>query len=299
MTKFTERTHFFKYLDFQGGFITLASKKIRLSSPILFNDPFDFQFSLNLPITTDEMIQMVAKEAARDIINGNKLASPKLKHLENRIHAHAKVLRNKYSENELVDLLVKDKASLTKNLRDPNEVFNEKFQAYLRDQFVYCLTENFADVVMWSHYSKGHTGVVIRFECNAETDNFFRAAIPVRYLEDLPTLGTKERWNDPSLSIEEKVDGETIYYEAISSKSKAWSYEREHRLVVPLPEWISKTHAFLPFSQEDVSEVFLGCRMASEDSKLIIDLIRQQYPKTRISIAKKSLSAFALEFSEV
>jgi Protein of unknown function (DUF2971) len=80
---------------------------------------------------------------------------------------------------------------------------------------VYCRTTKPADTLMWSHYAKNHTGICLEFGCRNEV---LRCAIQVVYCETYPPLDLADD------------DAETVLLPLIT-KSKAWDYEDEYRLI--------------------------------------------------------------------
>lgn len=84
-----------------------------------------------------------------------------------------------------------------------------------------------ADQLMWGHYAGGGTGIRIWFESDS-----FQAGLPplinVRYQEQRPKidLGELESYHDP------KVWGKFLF-DVMITKSRAWSYEHECRMMFP------------------------------------------------------------------
>ena len=50
--------HFFKYVNVDAAKIILESGKLRWSSPLMFNDPFDVQFDLHVEFDDAKIVSL-------------------------------------------------------------------------------------------------------------------------------------------------------------------------------------------------------------------------------------------------
>ena len=57
---------------------------------------------------------------------------------------------------------------------------HEDWRQYICHARVFCVTEKHDDILMWSHYSDSHRGIVIKFRCLPEDDTALCAAKPIR-----------------------------------------------------------------------------------------------------------------------
>jgi len=80
---------------------------------------------------------------------------------------------------------------------------------------VYCLSPKPLNPLMWSHYGGGHKGIALEFDA---TSPQMRYAYKVSYREEYPPIRMYE-------------EGEEADLVPIYTKSDAWGYEREYRLV--------------------------------------------------------------------
>jgi UDP-N-acetylmuramate-alanine ligase len=78
-------------------------------------------------------------------------------------------------------------------------------------------------------------------------------------------------------------------------KAVDWSYEREWRLVGGRDETtITEDFAFHP---DEVSAIYLGCRISAADKQAIINVVANKYPHATIYVGRKSERRFAVEFA--
>src|SRR4030042_1939961 len=60
-----DRKYFYKYISASTAIRILTHRTLRLSSPLLFNDPFDIPRVLKLAFTSEELNQGIIKELFR------------------------------------------------------------------------------------------------------------------------------------------------------------------------------------------------------------------------------------------
>jgi hypothetical protein len=95
-----------------------------------------------------------------------------------------------------------------------------------------CLSEFPDDILMWSHYTKGHTGFVIGFD----TANEFFSQPPVHqvdYKEERVLMGHYADLRDAPPRRSEIIKA------LIKTKSRDWGYEREWRQLHILAQCLS------------------------------------------------------------
>lgn len=117
-----------------------------------------------------------------------------------------------------------------KNLNDPFELyFNDLTESTIYDQFkesicVCCFSKNRNEILMWSHYAAGHTGVSLEFEFNepAKRGGYFE----IEYDDDILTLNEIKLLESGDLSLNVKTNGKFM-----TQKFSKWSYEQEIRLM--------------------------------------------------------------------
>ncbi len=149
---------------------------------------------------------------------------------------------------------------------------------------LYCLTPNCDDLLMWSHYANKHKGVCLQFD--ARTDPI-SAAFKVSYQDQLPCSIIPEHGED---------DAE----KALLTKSDAWDYEEEFRLIArdsrvpPLPNTLIATDGILPIGDRSLVGIIVGCQCNGADE--IIDMVRRHQPSITVRQAKRQAHRYGLVF---
>jgi hypothetical protein len=137
---------------------------------------------------------------------------------------------------------------------------------------VLCFTENWKDILQWSHYADRHRGICLGFDVAGEPGKFGK----VTYVEmkDVPP---------------EKPD-QGFMWHAISTKLKVWEYEREWRVFTTLTDGVWNDCAgrelyFVNFGETLVlKHVILGFSNTT-GAKEIFDLAASDVRVSRVHLA--------------
>jgi len=122
------------------------------------------------------------------------------------------------------------------------------------------LSENFDDILMWSHYSSAHTGFVLEFEFREEeiSNNFQK----INYVDKLPDFEFNK--------IAEFLNGEDKILDYlladISLKSKSWEREKEWRI------W-RKQPTYYHYEKHNLKNVYFGINTPIETISIIAKLV--------------------------
>jgi hypothetical protein len=131
------------------------------------------------------------------------------------------------------------------------------------------------NILLWSHYACGHTGVCFKFVANSEIP-FFGRAQPILYTDLFPDISF--------------VDPRDRQMEAfLLTKAMDWEYEREWRI-------IDHNHGsgYRRFPEGTLIEVILGARMIQEDKKEIAELVNRLKSPVKLSQAVLHPLAYSL-----
>lgn len=137
-----------------------------------------------------------------------------------------------------------------------------------------------SNILMWSHYSKFHTGFVMGFRV-IDSPDFFITPYEVQYFKDYPSVNY----------IKNPI--ETINT-GISAKSIQWEYEEEYRIV---KEKNVGLHSFNPIA---LKEVILGVRTEKENIDRMMRLLSDpKYSHVSIFKASCSKTTYSLNISRL
>jgi len=100
-----------------------------------------------------------------------------------------------------------------------------------------------------------------------------------------------------AMTTEESI--KLILDRLVFTKSMEWQYEQEYRLYVPFLIKEDQAFATLRYHPEELTSIFLGCRMTKEKRKAIVELARKINPDVSIKMTSIHPREFALDFQEM
>jgi hypothetical protein len=278
--------------------IVLATSRIRWSSPRLFNDPFDCYFSLEPKVDLaaiknehrDRFLDVIFQEQEPAFVLGNPLVS--------QIRELRKMAQRETREEMarrfdiIYPITVKFVEALSREER-------KIWEGQSRDYRLFCVCEINDNLLLWSHYTACHTGVAFQFECIKEFDVPLLAALPVTYADDVPgVVEDKEDLIEYSLGLRGVEPPPNLWKRLVTMKARCWEYEKEWRVIT-----LSSAHGdgyddwrFVP---QEISKVFLGCRMRHEDKEDILRLLTGQFRHVEVYQAKQNPIMYRLDFERV
>jgi hypothetical protein len=266
-----DRQFFYKYVKADIAKTILVTRKLRWSSPLLFNDPFDITQELRLNFDQAELNAALADELALLIERGDVPSVPN--------HPALTVLLRALIGQNNPDVLQKIAVELRHEPIDPTAGQIESFSALkevwsdiVTEMRIFCLSELNDVTSMWLHYTDQYRGAVLEFECVDEIDSPLLVARPVIYQDSLPEIAEKQAWARSMLGLTNKTCTD-LFTEYQYIKTTAWSYEREWRVVSFARPGESGMFTDYSFHPRGLSGIYLGERCAERDLNDILSLL--------------------------
>ena len=123
-----------------------------------------------------------------------------------------------------------------------------------------CLTTDYRNNLMWSHYADGHKGFCIEYDFK-DLKNI-NNLLPVAYSTDRPSIPLECMYNN---SKDMNTEVAKALYIALLNKDNIWEYENEWRIIISATE--GKNIEMPP-----ISAIYLGAEMPEEDKKKLIEI---------------------------
>ncbi|HEV3456394.1 MAG TPA: DUF2971 domain-containing protein [Thermoanaerobaculia bacterium] len=259
--------HLYKYRNLLGDGRKhieqlLRSADLYFAAPNSFNDPLDSQVHLDFPNSPTAFRKW--------LVGAMKAHRPDLNRRQREELAAEEVRRKKPHRNTILQ-----EAIIADLQRDVDRLG------------VFCLCDHADDILMWSHYGAGHSGVCLEFETDfgeegapsarslPGSDN---APGPVRvaYSSTFPSVGFFE-------SNERQVQA------ILLTKAERWSYEREWRIID------FKGPGLRHFDPWRLSGIIFGCRMIETDRKAIKEWIEAGPTRPRLYEASIAAGSYSLD----
>lgn len=128
-----------------------------------------------------------------------------------------------------------------------------------------CLSMTPDNILMWSHYSDHHKGIVVEFDTHQD-----------RYSElsdiEKNLLGEQVLYQEfmPKVSLRNSQDGFSAVQDALLTKSPSWEYEKEFRVIA-----INNGPGIYRFDHSLISRVIVGVKMTNENFEDVIKRVEQ------------------------
>lgn len=123
-----------------------------------------------------------------------------------------------------------------------------------------CLTTDYRNNLMWSHYADGHKGFCIEYDFK-DLKNI-NNLLPVAYSTDRPSIPLECIYNN---SKDMNTEVTKALYIALLTKDNIWEYENEWRIIISATE--GKNIEMPP-----ISAIYLGAQMPEGDKKKLIEI---------------------------
>lgn len=267
-----DRQFFYKYVTAKVAKIALTTRTLRLSSPILFNDPFDVTQELRLNFDEAKLNAVLTDRMASLMEDGDP--SNSVKH-----PVIAVLLQAARRATPEVRRTMANQLRQTVSLGIPTPGQIEAFAA-LKDMWkeivptfrVLCLSELNDVTSMWQHYSDGYKGVVLEFSAVDELDSAFLLARPVKYQDTPPAIADPKEWISCLLE-QGGASHDKLFTEYLYVKTNAWSYEKEWRVVSGARPGESGMFGDYGFHPHELTGIYFGPKCSAEDRSDLLALL--------------------------
>jgi Protein of unknown function (DUF2971) len=255
-------SHFFKYVCSEVGGIIIKNGTLRWSTPALLNDVFDMQFDFQLRLERQAAVNAFwkLKNVSYEEFSGDQEISDAIEASVNQLKACI--------------------AERSKQIL--NQFTNDK---------ILCLSDIPDSLLMWSHYARNHSGMVLRFT-DQTTGNPLLRARRVQYLDRMPSLFDEDTLSR-MLAGGKGLDARRIMDEVIYTKSSHWAYEREWRVYAGIGR-SSNLYEDVPFNARELDGVIFGVRTPEDKKGALVELLKVRYPHVELLQAKVSSEVFGI-----
>lgn len=264
---------FYKYLSADTAALVLRTGRLRWSSPLLFNDPAEFQRMPRFDPSLAAAHELLPQTITRVVFGEAQVA-------EERLGAPMKLLLLLVRKLVGGGVRREDLAQLLKFDRPDADSFidtglREHFEALdISKARVLCVTTSVYNDAMWGTYAHGHTGVVLGLRHLPELSTPLVEARPVAYTAEPPIVGSGLDFllygqNAPNLTAR-TLDAVCF------SKKLPWAYEQEWRAMTWRPDE-DKQFGDYKFYPEELESVTFGARMTEDARNAIKVLVAERY----------------------
>lgn len=310
MTIIHDRKYFYKYVTPEVAILILQNRKLKYSSPFVFNDPFDVQTKIALRFQESEFAELLIKEMYK-LIHGEEepilgLAAP----LARQILSLRKFATIRSTKIPLDVYMKETKGIAVEQYLKLLDTVNTWWSKVGKATRIFCVVEEPDNLLMWAHYAQGHEGAVIQFECLPDLDNLLCAAMKVNYVTDPPVVTTRLDEYIRYLTGEpNKVDYKSLYYDLHLSKSDHWKYEKEWRVFIPADlenpivpkDGAGKEILFdlKSFNPQEIHSIYFGCKMSQDNRQKIETCLSGDFEHVKKYNCFRNDKKYKLDFVEI
>lgn len=282
----------YKYykLDVDGYVLhSIRNNMITLTSPSLFNDPYDSLLYVN-----------------RDAVRAAQKDNPPEKIIEcinakkNGIDLYPKYpiplidLLCKIPEEKLQEILLSDEMTIDRNTSELISFITTNLQKGLR---VSCFSESYASPLMWAHYADSGKGICVEYDI--QFDKMFHPFEFGEYTRTLccfPVLYSTKRYDATYLveqtllqnicGLNNVLDIDLLKRLKMALfKSSTWSYEKEWRIFAS--SFSTYEPVRINLSLPIIKSIILGHAMKQPQIELVKETVRSLKDKTGTDILLK------------
>jgi hypothetical protein len=290
--------HFFKYYTAEVAKIVLATSRIRWSSPLRFDDPFDCYFSMGPKFDVAASKEKLCERFLDLVFQEEEPAFVPEHRFVPQLQAFRRIAAGK-ERAEIHSLFLDAWPEMVRGIEALSEDERLKWQAEMGDYRLFCVCEINDNLLLWANYTASHTGVVFQFECLKEIDAPLLAALPVRYTDEAPGFVTEEEWINGMLGLRPIDQDDDAWERLVTTKARAWEHEKEWRVISKRRPYENEGYEDCKFAPREIAKVFLGCKMEEADKNDILGLLSGVFEKVEVYQAKQNSKMFRLDFDRV
>ncbi len=272
----------YKFREVNTNSLTsLANAELWFSSKEDFNDPFEGTLIL------DELLDESDYALWRSNVNWTMEVHPSDKGVVELCESLG-LDPHETDENQLIlEGLRFDLGILTKLVHESKFLCLSQ-----RDQNNDPIYEN----LMWSHYAQGLRGFCLVFNNDGLQNDINEASkqrmrgIKIMYQDQPNKISLSEYLRSDMWINENKQNYIQTVIETIATKSSAWKYENEMRIMT----LDSKANSYR-YSPETLEEIILGDKMPQRHKELVLSVAKSKYPHAKIKIARLIPNTYEIE----
>lgn len=288
----------FKYCSISTAVQILESRKLRWSSPSVFNDPLELNHLTEANFDRDALLQATIKLASSMIFSSsNPRGDTPLINAIKRWREEERFEDPEEAETVLGELLAKmvdQRMLLVKQ-------FVETWQQYNKQTRICCFTSRPDSVVAWDLFAQSHSGVCFRFD--ASGDASAADASPIEYRNQRPEL-VDLRMQIDAILYNQPMDDHFDFSQFLRIKPPSRKLEMEWRCFRKSPnvdigsdfkQWTDD----IEFQAEELSAVCFGIDIKDKDKEHIQRLLKGQYTNARSYQANLAAGKYDLEIQKL
>jgi hypothetical protein len=279
-----EQDTLYKYLSPDSAIKVLSSSTLRWSAPSLFNDIFDVPEELFSDFKESEFQGELSSQFI-SAINAADSSSADTPPIVRKLLNMAEICG---IPPEIVAKVVTDDiitTPLTVGYYEAVEKLNAKWKELRQEHRILCLTRKWDQVSMWDRYADKHTGIVLEFSCDRDSEAPFKLAQRVKYSDEPLSMSTTAGHVNMVFSANSTENLKEIFKEYTHTKTTEWTTEKEWRIATFRKGGEGGDYSDYEFPKESLRSCTLGLSMDEEQKNEIMTLLSVKYPSAEIWVS--------------
>lgn len=277
-----ERRFFYKYTTAETAEVILATRKVRWSSPLLFNDRFDVTQELRLNFDEADLVKVLAEKLASLIEEGD---SASVNHPDVAALLRLMSCLPPDAQRATAETLRLESGTASPGQLQAFDELKEHWRQVVRNLRVLCLSERNDVTSMWHRYADEYKGVVLEFEALDAIDSCFLVARQIVYQDSPPDIADLQVWalgmlGHTTLSFADLIT--RLLTKCQYVKTTDWSSEQEWRIVSSARQ--GETGDFIDrcYDPRELSGIYLGERCPAEQRAKLMALLAHGLEHVRV-----------------
>lgn len=293
----------YKFSDAENALRMLDARSLTFQGPSLLLDPFQPDHKTSLSFSRDELLSALIRQVVV-LIFAQKAPEPPYNTLTRAICRWRDEQRfdiEEEAEEVLRDLLERMVEQQEDNI---NELMHD-WEQYARHVRVCRFFEKNSSLHSWEVFADQHAGVALKFRCGM--DYSINKARPVLYHDAPPMITTLKEQLDSFFEVQPFAYDEDSFELKLCTQPRHRRLDREWRAFTKQAaiETTEGEESSFPwvcqqsFDDNDLVGVYLGLRTSEEMVNKISDLVRSEFPNTKLYQAQRHKGQYALEFERI
>jgi hypothetical protein len=251
----------------------IENQFIRFTQPQYFNDPFECQIALTNVAEPNYISDFITKNIDRIIFD---------------IHKEKSNQPGSFSLYSALDFWHTNQPELTKymasEISNKTPILQTYFNKLLETNIgILSLSRSYNDLLMWAHYAKDHSGLLIEFD---ESNTFFNrtsdTGVPLFKIQDVEYSDTRPNATLADLDINTPL----------LTKSIHWAYEKEVRIIMGLhnaDKTIDNNIYLFKIPASCLKSVTLGCKASQKLRDNTLEIIHSNENLRHITLHESAI----------
>ncbi|WP_111640374.1 DUF2971 domain-containing protein [Marinimicrobium alkaliphilum] len=289
-----------KYCTADTALKILQSQRLRWSAPHLLGDPFELHHRTTLTFDPHSLLDAAIQTAtamifSRDAPVGN---SP-LTTVVRRWRDEDRFSSQEEAEEVLRDLM----ARMVDKRQEAIDEMMADWRRFTRHLRIVSFSAKPDNLACWQRFADSHRGAVIRMHCGGYTN--LKEPHAVEYRANRPEISSlKEQLNavlhNEQPKVQHSFGDKFLVKPQLASTEQEWRcfHNAEHEASSREND-DSLWYDDRPFERADISAVYFGAFMPSEDKRKLWDLLKEQYADARVFQAEPAPGKYEVAFKRI